>query len=114
MTSKTQLPSQVTCASRLKKGMYSLRQAAILAYENLKTNLAKDEYKPITGIVGMWEHETHPTKFCICVEKFGIKYFSQEDADHLLSSLQNHYKVTTDWTGRYYCGLTIVWTYNKG
>ena len=38
---------------RIKKGMYGLKQAAILAYRHLKTNLEKYGYRPIVGTVGM-------------------------------------------------------------
>ena len=39
----------------LEKGMYSLKQAALLAYNHLKENLAQDGYSPIIGTVGLWK-----------------------------------------------------------
>ena len=99
---------------KIKKGMYGLKQAAILAYNELKKNLKKFGYHPITGTVGLWEHETKPTKFCVCVDNFGVKYFNKDDANHLIDSLQNHYKCTTDWEGKNYCGLTFDWQYEAG
>ena len=79
--------------------MYGLKQAAILAYEHLKDNLAKEGYSPIAGTVGMWQHNTRPTKFCVCVDDFGIKYYSKDDALHLIKSLEKYYKCTKDWEG---------------
>ena len=76
--------------------MYGLKQAAILAYENLVKNLAKHGYRPIKHTVGLWEHDTRRTKFCLCVDDFGIKYFSKDDAEHLLTALKENYKLTTD------------------
>ena len=38
---------------RIEKGMYGLRNAAILAYNNVKTNLAKFGYTPVEGTVGI-------------------------------------------------------------
>ena len=99
---------------KIKKGMYGLKQAAILAYENLKRNLAPQGYRPIVGTTGMWEHETRPTKFCVCVDDFGIKYFSKDDAQHLMDCLGQNYKYTTDWKGKNYCGLTMEWNYEDG
>ena len=99
---------------KIKKGMYGLRQAAILAYNNLKKNLAQHGYHPIVGTVGLWQHDTRPTKFCVCVDDFGVKYYTKEDAIHLMNSLRTHYKCTTDWTGKTYCGLTFDWNYDKG
>ena len=99
---------------KIKRGMYGLKQAAILAYEHLKSNLATYGYTPVQGTVGLWQHNTRATKFCVCVDDFGIKYYSKEDADHLITSLEKHYKCTKDWNGNNYCGLTFDWHYDDG
>ena len=57
--------------------MYGLKQAAILAFNNLVTNISKVGYRPIMHTLGMWEHKTRRTKFCLCVDDFGVKYFSR-------------------------------------
>ena len=82
---------------KINKGMYGLKQAAVLAYKELTKNLSQYGYQPIIGRVGLWQHESRPTKFCLCVDDFGIKYYSKDDADHVLDSLRAHYKCTTDW-----------------
>ena len=76
--------------------------------------MAHHGYAPIKGTVGMWQHETRPTKFCVCVDDFGVKYFTKEDAEHLVGCLEKHYKVTKDWKGKNYCGLTMDWHYDEG
>ena len=81
---------------RIKKGMYGLKQAAVLAFNNLVNNLSNHGYSPVPNTIGIWQHATRKTKFCLCVDDFGVKYFSKEDADHLLSSLGNHYTYTVD------------------
>ena len=43
---------------KIKRGMYGLKQAALLAYRHLIDNLSQYGYKPIKGTVGMWQHET--------------------------------------------------------
>ena len=63
---------------KIQKGMYGLKQAAILAYNKLVAHLEKYGYRPIKHIVGLWEHKTRPTKFCICMDKFVI--FLHKDA----------------------------------
>ena len=98
---------------KIIKGMYGLKQAAILAYSQLKTNLEHHGYFPIPQTVGMWRHKTRKTKFCLCVDDFGIQYHSQADADHLIQALQNFYKITIDWSGKHYCGLTLDWDYEN-
>ena len=70
------------------KGMYGLKQAAILAYENLMNNLCQYGYQSVPHALGIWTHESRPICFCLCVDDFGIKYFNKDDAQHLLSSLQ--------------------------
>jgi hypothetical protein len=98
---------------RIKKGMYGLKQAALLAYKHLVNQLAPHGYHPCPYTTGLWEHDTRPTKFCLCVDDFGVKYFSTADADHLLNSLRRNYKISVDWAGTDYCGLSIKWNYAK-
>jgi hypothetical protein len=99
---------------RIKKGMYGLKQAAILAYKQLKKHLAPHGYEPIPHTDGMWKHKTRKTTFCLCVDDFGVKYFNKDDANHLIAALQHNYQVKTDWTGKNFCGLTFDWKYHQG
>ena len=100
---------------KIKKGMYGLKQASILAYQHLVNNLAPHGYTPCKYSLGLWTHTTRPTKFCLCVDDFGVKYFSKDDADHLLTSLRSSgFTVSTDWSGKNYCGLTLDWNYKDG
>ena len=92
---------------KIKKGMYGLKQAAILAYTQLKKQLLPHGYTPVEGTVGIWKHATRRTRFCLCVDDFGIKYYSQSDADHSLCAIGQTYKYTTDWEGNNYCGLSF-------
>ena len=96
---------------KIKKGMYGLKQAAILAYDQLKSHLAPHGYFPIPNTVGMWKHISRPIQFCLCVDDFGIKYTQQTDVEHLLHALKTKYNLTVDWTGNNYCGLTLDWNY---
>ena len=100
--------------SKLKKGMYGLKQAALLAYQKLVNHLAPYGYHPLPFSLGLWTHKSRKTIFCLCVDDFGVKYFSKEDAAHLLSALRNKFEVTVDWDGKNYCGLDINWNYKDG
>ena len=91
--------------------MYGLKQAAILAYTKLISILKPFGYHPIPHTVGMWQHKKRKTKFCLCVDDFGIKYTCLHDAQHLLNALTSAYTISTDWTGKHYCGLTLDWDY---
>ena len=89
--------------------MYELKQATILAYENLQATLKPFGYAPIIGTVEIWKHSTRSTTFFLCVDDFGIKYYSKQYAQHILCSIGSKYKYTCDWTGSNYYGLTLEW-----
>eukprot|EP00957_Ditylum_brightwellii_P064613 4904079-Ditylum_brightwellii.AAC.1 len=74
----------------LRKGMYGLLQAGILANKLLTTLLATKGYKPC----------------CHTPE--------EEHAHHLLQTLRHWYEVAEDWLGERYCNITIEWDYEKG
>ena len=116
--SKYHLDSKVTHDGwiyiKIQKGMPGLKQAAILAYKHLKNCLEPFGYEPIPGTVGMWHHKTRPTKFCLCVDDFGIKFWSKEDADHLCNSIGANFRYTVDKEGKDYCGLHLDWNYKRG
>ena len=54
-----------------------------------------------------------PIQFCLCVDDFGVKYTNKEDVIYLLNALQTKYKITVDWEGTHYCGLTLSWDHDK-
>ena len=47
------------------------------------------------------------------VDDFGVKYVGEEHALHLKDTLEQNYKVTTDWTGNRYIGITLDWDYKR-
>ena len=49
-------------------------------------------------------------QFCLCVDDFGVKYFSKDTACHLLNEPKEHYAFFTEWTGEK-IGFTIEWDY---
>jgi hypothetical protein len=59
----------------------------------------------------LWTHESRPISFTLVVDDFGVKYVTQDDIDHLITSLKSTYKLTEDWTGNLYCGITLEWDY---
>ena len=73
---------------RIKKGMYGLKQSAHLAHEKLVTNLQLFGYQPDKFAPNIWTHNTRSTKFCLCVDDFGVKYYSTDDAHHLINALK--------------------------
>ena len=90
---------------QINKGMYGLKQAAVLAFDQLTTRLHIAGYPQILGSSSMWKHKTRRTIFCLCVDDFGVKYFNTKDAQYLLDTIGQHYKYTVDWTGKNFCKL---------
>ena len=95
------------------KGMYGLPQAGLLANELLEQRLNKHGYFQSKLVPGLWTHKTRPIQFTLVVDDFGVKYVGKEHAIHLQKVLEQHYKVTTDWTGSRYVGIHLLWDYQK-
>ena len=49
---------------------------------------------------GLWCHISRNTTFALCVDESGVKYFSKDDALHLINAIKYHYEVTIDWEGK--------------
>ena len=84
---------------RAKRGMYGLPQAGLLANELLEKRLNKHGYRQSKLVPGLWKHDTRPIQFTLVVDDFGVKYVGEEHAQHLKNTLEEHYKLTCDWTG---------------
>ena len=57
----------------VRKGMYGLPQAGLIAYEGLKEHLDPHGYKPCRHAPGLWRHDTKNLQFCLVVDNFGVK-----------------------------------------
>ena len=97
----------------IRRAMYGLPQAGILANKLLKQRLAKHGYYEVTHTPGLWKHITRPVQFTLVVDDFGIKYVGKEHVEHLLNALQEHYTLDIDWKGELYCGITLQWDYKN-
>jgi hypothetical protein len=95
----------------LHKDIYRLPQAGLLVNLQLKQHLAEHGYHPVAHTPGLFKHTHRPVTFSLCVDDFGVKYVSKEHAQHLENVLKAKYKITTDWTGTLFVGLTLAWNY---
>ena len=98
----------------IRKGMYGLPQAGILASKLLQKNLAQFGYFQCKHTPGLWKHHTRPVTFVLVVDDFGVKYVGKQHVLHLLNALKMFYeKISVDWTGKLFCGITLNWNYQQ-
>jgi hypothetical protein len=93
----------------IRKGMYGLKQAGLLANQLLQTRLAPFGYYPARHTPGLWLHKTRPISFTLVVDDFAVKYVGNQHAEHLRNALLRTYELTTDWTATVYSGMTLKW-----
>jgi hypothetical protein len=97
----------------IRKGMYGLKQAGLLANQLLQTRLAPFGYYPARHTPGLWLHKTRPIYFTLVVEDFAVKYVRKQHAEQLWNALLRTYELTTDWTETVYSGMTLKWDYRN-
>jgi hypothetical protein len=97
----------------IRKGMYGLKQAGLLANQLLQHRLEPFGYYPERHTPGLWLHKTRPVSFTLIVDDFTVKYVGQENAHHLRNALLRHYETTTDWEAKVYSGMTLNWDYQQ-
>eukprot|EP00957_Ditylum_brightwellii_P138891 10586453-Ditylum_brightwellii.AAC.1 len=94
--------------------MCGLPQAGILANKLLTERLVLKGYHSCPNTPALWKHEWCLVTFSLVVDDFGIEYVGKKHAKHLLDVLKQHYKVSEDWSGTRYCGITLEWDYPRG
>jgi hypothetical protein len=99
----------------IRKGMYGLKQAGLLANQLLQTRLAPFGYYPARHTPGLWLHKTRPISFSLVVDDFSVKYVVKQHADHLQNALLETFELTMDWAATVYSDMTLKWDYkNRG
>jgi hypothetical protein len=96
----------------IRKGMYGLKQAGLLAKQLLQTLLNPFGYYPAPHTPGIWLHKTQHISFTLVVDDFAVKYVGKQHAEHLRNALLRTYELTTDWSATVYSGMTLKWDYN--
>jgi hypothetical protein len=95
----------------IRKSMYGLKQAGLLANQMLQTRLAPFGYYPVRHTPGLWLHKTRPIAFSLIVDDFDIKYVGKQHTDHLRNALLQSYELTTNWAVKVYSGMSLKWDY---
>jgi hypothetical protein len=78
----------------IRKGIYGLPQAGILANAQLIEHLATNGYHQCKHTHLLFTHTTRPITFTLVVNGFGVKYIGKDNVDHLLTVLQQKYNIT--------------------
>ena len=79
------------------KGMYGLPQADILANQQLVQRLEPKGYAPCKHKPVLWRQTWIPIALLLVVDYFGVKYVVKQHEYHLINTIQEHYKVLTNW-----------------
>ena len=95
------------------RDMYGLPQSGLLANELLEKQLNKLGYQQSKLVPGLWKHDWRPIKFTLVVENFGVKYVVKEHALRLKQTLEESYKVTTEWDVTGYTGIMLDLDYKR-
>ena len=61
----------------IRKGIYGLNEAGILACNYIVNHLVPFGYYLVTHTLDLWTHETIPTSFILCVDNFGMKSYNK-------------------------------------
>jgi hypothetical protein len=109
LRNKVDADGNVFC--EVRRGMYRLPQAGIIAQDLLTKQLKKARYCQSKIMPGYWRHDWRPISFTLVVDDFGVKYDNKDDVKHLISSLSQDYTIDTNWEGTRYLGLTLDWDY---
>jgi hypothetical protein len=97
----------------IRKGMYGLKQAGLLANQLLQTRLAPFGYYTSRHTPGLWLHKTQPISFRLIVDDFAVNYVGNHHADHLRDALLKTYELTTDWAAMVYSEMNLKWDYKN-
>jgi hypothetical protein len=81
-------PNRYVIYCKICQGMYRLRQAGIIAQEQLAKRLKEHGYTQSETTPGLWTHEWHPITFSLVIDNFGVRYIGEEHAQHLLQMVK--------------------------
>ena len=97
----------------IRKGMNGLIESGIIAFTQLVQNIAPFGYEPMRFTPVLWSHTTRKITFALCVNNFGVKYFSKNYALQSFNAVKSQYQCTVYWNGSLYYVLNLEWHYDK-
>jgi hypothetical protein len=97
----------------IRKGMYGLKQAGLMANQLLQNRFAPFGDYPARHTPGLWLQKTRPIAFSLVEDDFAVKCVSNQHADHLRDALLRSYELKTDLEGKLYSGMTLKLDYKN-
>ena len=91
----------------IRKGISGLKKSDKIAKDRLTKHLSKYGYDLENQTPEYLWHKTHPILFVLCVNDFGVKFMNKKDTQHLIDELQYLYRISIDWMGKSFYGLTL-------
>ena len=96
---RNKVDANVKVHCEVRRGMYGLPQAGIIAQELLEKRLLTAGYTQSKVTPGYRKHEWRPISFTLVVDDFGVKFIGAEHVQHLLQVLRQDYEIEEDWEG---------------
>ena len=81
----------------IRRGTYGLKEAGVIAFDQIVRKLKRFGYETMPQTPGLWKNTSRKTTFTLCVDDFGIQYFSKAEANHLIDAIQATYECSIDW-----------------
>ena len=91
--------------------MYGLKQAGIIANQEMVKHMAPFGYHPVKHTPGLWVQNSRKIILSLVVDDFCVQYSYTEDADHFLNALRSKYLITVDMDATVYIGIKLTWDY---
>ena len=95
----------------IEKGVYGLKQAGIIANQELVKHMAPFGYHPVQHTPGLWVNDSRKNIFSLVVNGFCVQYCSTEDAEKKFKALRAKYLITVDMAATVYIGIKLEWEY---
>ena len=80
----------------IKLGIYGIKEASILEYDQLVKHLKTRGYYPAISTNEIFSDKTWKKYTSVC-RLFWVKYHSADNADHILNTFKDKYAITTNW-----------------
>ena len=92
---------------RMYKGIYGLKQARIIANNELQKHLKLYGYAPVRHTPGLWDFKGRDTMFTLVEDYFFVNITSEDCSQHLIIALKDKCEITIDWDAKLYIGVTL-------